>query len=213
MTIIAEDNSFRIERLVLGPYSTNAYIVVCLKTGTSVLIDTPAGSEMLLERLEGTKPKFILLTHNHPDHTGALAEVHSRLNVPLAVHTLDSRNLPVAPEIPLEDGNTLAVGECRLNVLHTPGHTPGSLCFKVGRNLLSGDTIFAGGPGRTRTPADLKQLLKSLTERIFVLPDDTLIFPGHGNSTVLKKEREEFAVFSSRPHGSNLCGDVVWLTS
>jgi len=96
-------------------------------------------------------------------------------------------------------------------VLHTPGHTPGSLCFRVGRYLISGDTIFPGGPGRTSSPDDFKQIIKSITEKIFVLPDDTQIYPGHGNSTVLKNEKEEFAVFASRPHEPNLCGEVLWL--
>jgi glyoxylase-like metal-dependent hydrolase (beta-lactamase superfamily II) len=87
------------------------------------------------------------------------------------------------------------------------------VCFKVGRYLLAGDTIFPGGPGKTRSPADLKQIIKTITEKIFVLPDDTLVYPGHGESTILKKEKLEFAVFQSRPHDPNLCGDVVWLSS
>ena len=77
--------------------------------------------------------------------------------------------------------------------------TPGSLCFKTGRYLISGDTIFPGGPGATRSPTALRQIIKSITEKIFVLPDDTQIYPGHGDATVLKKEKDEFAVFSSRP--------------
>ena len=213
MAVIAEDKALRIEKLTLGPYGTNAYIVVCLKTQASVLVDTPAESDSLVENLKGTKPRYILLTHNHMDHTGALAEVHSRLKIPLAAHASDSENLPVKPQILLNDGDKLSVGDLRFEAFHTPGHTPGSLCFKVSHYLLSGDTLFTGGPGRTRTPADLKQILASLTERIFILPDDTLIYPGHGDSTVLKKEREEFAVFSSRSHNPNLCGDIVWLTS
>ncbi|MFC2052628.1 MBL fold metallo-hydrolase, partial [Chloroflexota bacterium] len=74
-------------------------------------------------------------------------------------------------------------------------------------------TIFPGGPGKARSPADLKQIIKSITEKIFVLPDDTQIYPGHGDSTVLKKEKDEFAVFSSRPHAPDLCGNVLWLSS
>lgn len=213
MVVIAKNKALQIERLVLGPWSTNAYIVVCQKTRASVLIDTPAEAEAILESLQDTKPQYILLTHNHIDHIGALSELHSRLKVPLAAHTLDSSNLVVKPEIQLNDSDKLSVGDLRLEVLHTPGHTRGSLCFKVGRYLLSGDTIFAGGPGATRTPADLKQIIESLTAKIFVLPDNTLIYPGHGDSTVLKKEREEFTVFSSRSHDPNLCGDVVWLKS
>jgi glyoxylase-like metal-dependent hydrolase (beta-lactamase superfamily II) len=79
--------------------------------------------------------------------------------------------------------------------------------------LISGDTIFPHGPGRTGTPAALRQVIESITEKVFVLPDDTQVHPGHGDSTVLKKEKEEFAVFSSRSHDSGLCGDVLWLSS
>jgi glyoxylase-like metal-dependent hydrolase (beta-lactamase superfamily II) len=78
---------------------------------------------------------------------------------------------------------------------------------------MSGDTIFTAGPGKTRAPADFQQVVKSITEKIFVLPDDTQIYPGHGDSTVLKKEKDEFTVFSSHPHNSELCGDVLWLSS
>ena len=100
-----------------------------------------------------------------------------------------------------------------LKVLHTPGHTPGSLCFWVEKHLISGDTIFPGGPGKTKSPADLKRIIESITSKIFVLPDDTAIYPGHGNSTLLKKEKREFATFSSRPHDAYLFGDVLWLSS
>ncbi|MFC2020550.1 MBL fold metallo-hydrolase [Chloroflexota bacterium] len=213
MVIVAKDDDIQIERLELGPFGTNAYIVVCQKTRNSVLIDTPAEAGKILERLRGTNPEYILLTHNHMDHLGALSELHSSLKVPLAAHASDSGNLSVTPEMMLNDGDVISAGDLRIEVLHTPGHTPGSLCFKVGRYLLSGDTIFTGGPGRTGSPSALKQIIKSITEKIFALPDDTPIYPGHGDSTVLKKEKEEFDAFSSRSHDPNLCGDIVWLSS
>jgi len=213
MVVVAKDDALQIEKLELGPFGTNAYIVICQKTRDSVLIDTPAEANTILDRLKGTNPKYILLTHNHMDHLGALSELHSKLRVPVAAHPLDAGNLPSPPEMLLNDGDTISVGNLKLEVLHTPGHTPGSLCFKVGRYLISGDIIFPGGPGKSGSPANLKQIIKSITEQIFVLPDDTPIHPGHGESTVLKKEKEEFAVFSSRPHDPNLCGDVLWLSS
>lgn len=213
MAVVVKDDAIQIEKLELGPYGTNAYIVRCPKTRDSVLIDTPAEASTVMDRLKGTNPKYILLTHNHMDHLGALAELHSKLKVPLAAHALDAGNLPSPPEMLLGNGDTISFGNLELEVLHTPGHTPGSLCFKAGRYLISGDTIFPGGPGRTRSPADFRQIIKSITEKIFALPDDTQVYPGHGDSTVLKKEKDAFAVFSSLPHNPNLCGSVLWLSS
>ena len=213
MVVVVKDDDIQIERLELGPFGTNAYIVMCQRTRDSVLIDTPADASKIMDRLKGTNPKYILLTHNHMDHLGALAELHSKLKVPLAAHALDAGNLPSPPEMLLSDGDTVPFGNIKLKVIHTPGHTPGSLCFKAGLYLISGDTIFPGGPGKTGSPADFRQIIKSITEKIFVLPDYTQIFPGHGDSTILKKEKDEFAVFSSRPHNPNLCGDVLWLSS
>lgn len=213
MTIVAEDDAIQIERLELGPFGTNAYIVICQKTQDSVLIDAPAESNIIMDSLKNTNPKYILLTHNHMDHIDALAELQAGLKVPLAAHALDARNLPSPPEMLLNDGDTVSFGNLKFEVLHTPGHTPGSLCFKVGCYLISGDTIFPGGPGKTKSPADFKQIIKSITEKIFMLPDATQIYPGHGDSTALKKEKDEFAAFSSRPHSPDLCGDVLWLSS
>lgn len=213
MTVIVNEANIRIEKLQLGPYGTNAYIIICPATGDSVLVDAPAEGNTILDKLKRTKPGYILLTHNHLDHTGALAELRSRLNVPLAAHVLDAVNLPSKVDIILNDGDTVKVGNISLKVLHTPGHTPGSLCFSWNRHLLSGDTLFPGGPGKTRTPGDFRQIVGSITSKIFVLPDDTGVYPGHGDTTVLKKAKEEFAAFSSRPHSPELCGDVLWLSS
>ncbi len=212
MVVIAKDDTIQIEKLELGPYGTNAYVIICRQTGDSVLIDAPADASKIMEKLKGSDPKYILLTHNHMDHIGALPELRSKLKAPLAVHAADTGGLP-PPEILLSDDDTVSFGNIKLSVLHTPGHTPGSLCFKIGGYLISGDTIFPGGPGMTRSPADLRQLIESITDKIFVLPDDTQVHPGHGASTILKKEKDEFSVFSSRPHDQNLCGNVLWLSS
>jgi len=213
MVVVAKDDNVQIERLELGPFGTNTYIVICQRTQDSVLIDAPAEPNTVLDRLKSTNPKYILLTHNHMDHIGALAELQARLKIPLAACASDTKNLPSSPEILLSDGDTISFGNLKFEVLHTPGHTPGSLCFRAGCYLVSGDTIFPGGPGKTRSPVDFKQIIKSIIEKIFVLPDDTQIYPGHGDSTVLKKVKDEFAVFSSRSHNPDLCGDVLWLSS
>jgi hydroxyacylglutathione hydrolase len=211
VTIVVETSSIRLERLELGPFGTNAYIVGCPGTQEAVLIDAPGEPEVITNRLGSAKLKYILLTHSHIDHIGALAELRAKLGAPLAAHSADAGNLTPPPEILLNDGGVIRLGELKFTVLHTPGHTPGSLCFKVGPYLISGDTIFPGGPGKTGSPEDFRQIIKSITEKILVLPDDTQICPGHGDSTVVKKEKDEFAVFASRSHARNLHGDVLWL--
>jgi glyoxylase-like metal-dependent hydrolase (beta-lactamase superfamily II) len=203
----------RIERLTLGPYATNSYILTCPDTGDGLLVDAPAEGSAIMRAAKHTKATHILVTHSHADHIGALSELKSRLRVPVAIHRLDMKALSVKPEILLEDGQEVAFGKARLKVIHTPGHTPGSLCFLVGKHLLSGDTLFPHGPGRTNTPADLTRIIGSITGRLFVLSDDTEVYPGHGNSTILAKEKEEFAVFSARSHDPGLSGDVLWLSS
>ena len=213
MVIVAKDEGLRIDKMALGPWGTNAYVLTCLKTGGSVLVDAPAEASKIIEKLEGTSPGYILLTHSHMDHIGALAALRSRLKIPLATHPADANILSPSPEIRLNDGDTVSFGNIRLKALHTPGHTPGSLCFHTGKHLISGDTLFPGGPGKTGSPGDLQKIIKSITDKIFTLDDDTRVYPGHGEPTVLKKEKEEFAVFASRPHPPGLCWDVLWLSS
>ena len=213
MTIVAKDDRLQIENLQLGPFGTNAYILTCQQTGDSVLVDAPAEANIITEKLKGTNPRYILMTHNHMDHIGALPELKAKLKIPLASHAADAQSLPVKPERLLNDGDTVSFGNTVLEVRHTPGHTAGSLCFKTGKYLLSGDTLFPGGPGKTRSPDDLQQIIKSITSKLFTMDDDTQVYPGHGNHTSLKKEKDEFAVFSSRPHNPSLCGDVLWLSS
>jgi glyoxylase-like metal-dependent hydrolase (beta-lactamase superfamily II) len=210
---VAKNEYVQIDRLKLGPFDTNSYILTCPLTGDSVLVDAPGEATEILKASEGTNPRYILITHNHMDHIGALSELRSRLRIPVGAHRLDAKGLPLRPDILLEDGEEVSCGNMSLRVLHTPGHTPGSLCFLVGKHLISGDTIFPGGPGKTKSPIDLKLIIQSITSKIFVLPDDTVLYPGHGDSTLLRKEREEFAIFSSRSHDPNLFGDVLWLSS
>jgi len=213
MTIVKKNDILSIDRIVSAPFGTNAYIIVCQPTGESVLIDAPGDADKILTRLEKTKPQCLLLTHRHMDHTGALRQLKEELNIPAAAHPIDAEHLPVSAEMLLTDGNIVSFGRVTLDVLHTPGHTPGSLCFLTGKYLISGDTIFPGGPGKTSTPESFRQIISSIQKKIFALPDDTRIYPGHGDPTVLKKEKEEFAVFSAKSHDPNLCGDVLWLTS
>ena len=113
----------------------------------------------------------------------------------------------------LQDGDVMTFGKIQLNVLHTPGHTPGSLCFFTDIYLISGDTLFPGGPGKTGSPADFKKIIESITAKLFNLPDDTQVYPGHGASTIIGNEKRAFSEFSARSHPPDLCGDVLWASS
>ncbi len=213
MEIVVKNQSIQIEKMELGPFGTNTYILICRKTGDSIIIDAPGEAGKIMERLKETNPKYLLMTHNHMDHTGALSELKSALNVPVAAHEADAAKLPTTPDVLLKDEDVVAFGEIQVKVLHTPGHTPGSLCFFTDIYLISGDTLFPGGPGKTWSPADFEKIIESITGKLFDLPDDTHVFPGHGDSTILKKEKLAFEEFSSGPHDPNLYGDVLWSSS
>ena len=133
MDIIVDNKDLRIEHLELSSYATNSYIVICPQTGNSALIDVPPGARTIVKHLKGTNLKYVLLTHNHVDHIGGLKAFRDRVKAPLAVHQADNQKwLPFQPEILLNDGDVIRVGKVRIEAIFTPGHTPGSMCFKIG---------------------------------------------------------------------------------
>ena len=210
MSIIAEDDNIKIKKFSLGPYGTNTYIVMCQKTNESAVIDAPGDPEVVLKALNGSFPKYILMTHNHMDHTGALEKLKKELKVPVAAHPADASGLPVTPDLELKDQEMLAVGQLSLRVLHTPGHTPGSVCFLLDSYLISGDTLFPGGPGKTWSPEAFEQIISSLTQKVFTLPDNTRVFPGHGDPALVKTERDNYETFAAKEIDPKTCGDVSW---
>jgi hydroxyacylglutathione hydrolase len=213
ITTIVDNRTIRIDKLTLGPYETNAYIVVYQQTRESLVIDAPARASEIIAALKDTQPKYFLLTHDHYDHTGVMVSLRLRLKVPLGTHEASSYQLKTPPEILLKDSDSLKLGKLRVHVIHTPGHTPGSLCFRISKYLFAGDTIFPGGPGHTDSPDNFREILTSITGKIFTLSGNTLILPGHGDSITVKKAREEYAIFASRPHPSELFGDVLWVAA
>ena len=210
MTIVAKNDRIQIYRLELGPYSTNSYILTCRKTNESVVVDAPGDVDLVLAQLNKTHPQFLLVTHDHFDHMGGLVELKSALDIPLAAHLADASDLPLKPDLFLNDGDEISMGAVKLRVLYTPGHTPGSICFLIGNYLIAGDTLFPGGPGRTQSPSDFRQIVKSISEKLFGLPEDTKVYPGHGEATTIGREKKLFQLFSARPQDPELHGDVLW---
>jgi hydroxyacylglutathione hydrolase len=195
----------------VGPWPMNSYALVCPETRASVLIDPGAEPETLLAMLEASRPQAILLTHTHPDHIGALDDMLERLGVPLFAHGGPHAGdvaLPGAHE--LDDGDTIEVGEHRLRVHHTPGHTADMLCFAIEGDprVIVGDTIFEGGPGKTWSPEQFQTTLVTL-RRLLGWPDETVCYPGHGPHFRLGDKRALIEAFLDRDHGS-FYGDATW---
>jgi hydroxyacylglutathione hydrolase len=178
------------KRLEVGFLENNCYILFCPRTGESVVIDPAAEAERILGETGTGKVRYILITHGHRDHIGALEEVRSRTRARVGIHEQDARALRSPPDFFLLDGQTLTFGDLTLKVLHTPGHSPGAVCLLAGKILFSGDTIFPNGPGNTEIPrGDYGEILKSIHSKIFTLPEDTVIYPGHGLETVVGREK------------------------
>lgn len=174
----------------LGPYNNNVYIVTDPQTRESVVIDASHDAGVIANATAGTTVKAILLTHGDHDHIDALEGLQARLNVPVGIHAADAARLSPPPDFLLEDGQDYPLGAGSLRVLHTPGHTPGSICFLFSDTLIAGDTLFPGGPGATRGDRDrFAQIIDSIVTKLYVLPDETQVRPGHGADTTIGTEK------------------------
>jgi hydroxyacylglutathione hydrolase len=175
----------RIKKLVVGILQTNCYILKGENKG--IIIDPGEEADRILEELGDLQIDLILLTHNHFDHIGALSAVVKATSAEVAIHPFDRIDI-VSRE--LKDGENIPFDGKEISVIHTPGHTPGSCCFKLEEYLFSGDTLFAGGWGNTMFPeGNEEDIFKSIREKIMSLPDDTVVYPGHGDSTTIGEER------------------------
>jgi len=180
-----------LKRLEVGSFENNCYLLISPPSRESMIIDPAAEGERILEEVKGTSVKYILITHGHMDHIGALEDVQAATRAPVGIHEQDARSLRQQPDFFLRGGQTLNMGDIALKVLHTPGHSPGAVCLLAGKILFSGDTIFPNGPGNTAIPrADYQEILRSIHSQIFTLPDDTVIYPGHGLETTVGREKK-----------------------
>jgi glyoxylase-like metal-dependent hydrolase (beta-lactamase superfamily II) len=190
-TLCYEDSQAEIHRVVVGPMDNNVYVVRCKDTGHAVLVDAANEHEQLLELCRGLGVRSVLETHGHWDHIQAVPQLREA-GYDVAVTPEDAGMLPSYDQL-LEDDAVLEVGRLRIRTIHTPGHTPGSMCFLLEGSpvLLSGDTLFPGGAGATKFPGgDFTTIIRSIDERLFSkLPPDTLVMPGHGADTTIGTER------------------------
>ena len=207
------DGDIKITKINMGTLNNNGYIVVCPETNEGVIIDTPAEPEKILNAIGDVKIKGILITHRHQDHLAGFAEITGSVDAPVGIGVEDVSALPKAPQLELKDGDVVKFGNRELQVLATPGHTEGARCFLSGHHLFSGDTLFPGGPGRTGSPDALRQIIDSITRKLLVLPDETAVYPGHGDDTTIGEARQEYQTFASKSHPADLQGDVSWLES
>lgn len=187
---ILETSDLKVVYLSVGPLDNNVYIIQCKNTGNALLIDAANEHEKLKSLAENLGVNQVVETHGHFDHIGAVSQLREAGCV-VKVSREDSSMLP-SYDLIIKDDEIIKVGNLEVKAIHTPGHTPGSMCFElIGTNLLfTGDTLFPGGPGATHFPGgDFKTIIKSITERIFTYPENTIILPGHGKFTTIAKER------------------------
>ena len=197
-----------VEKIVVGPFASNCYIVGSESNKEGVIIDPGDEAKKILKKVSdlGLDIKLIALTHGHIDHTGALKEVKEATGAEVAVHASDAKSLknrvlaiafglfyppPPPPDRLLNDGDSLDIGDICFEVLHTPGHTPGGICLLGEGVVFSGDTLFNYSIGRADLPGgNYSQLMNSIHTKLLVLPDSTIVYPGHGPDTTIGAERK-----------------------
>ena len=199
-----------LQRLEVGPWPMNCYLLRCARTEQVAIVDPGADAAQILSAVGRAQVCCILLTHGHPDHCGALVEVQRITGAPSGIHLEDAVAFGLEADFPLLDGMEVEIGRGRVKVVHVPGHTPGSVCLRLKGQALVGDAIFPGGPGHTATPDALAQSIVSLGQTVFRWPKGTKLFPGHGGPTTVCLERKDYEAFLAADHAAGLCGDVRW---
>ena len=189
-TLHWSDERAEIHKVVVGPFENNVFVLRCRETGEAVLLDAANEHERLLDLCRALGVRQVLETHGHWDHIQAVPAVRDA-GYRVAVTADDAGMLPSYDDI-LEDESVLEVGRLRLHTIATPGHTPGSMCFKLegAPILFSGDTLFPGGPGNTEgDPTRFATIIEQVDRKLFTLPPDTIVLPGHGADTTVGAER------------------------
>jgi glyoxylase-like metal-dependent hydrolase (beta-lactamase superfamily II) len=197
-THVYEPNGcMHVKKFSVGPFDNNVYVVHCTGTNKALIVDGASDPDRILREVEGMDVVGIVETHGHPDHVQALPKLVEALGAPVYAHGDDASKMPV-PTKPLRGGETMSVGDVDVTVLHTPGHTPGSLSFVARGHLFSGDTLFPGGPGNTNNKRPQFDEIMRSVDRLFELPDDTRVSPGHGLDSSIGRERPHVETWRAR---------------
>jgi len=193
-----EDARLRIDKIVVGPYENNVFVLRDKSTGEGLIIDAANEHDLLIPVARAANVRRVLTTHGHWDHIQAVTAAREA-GIDVGVGPADAGMLP-GYDFVVADEDVIEVGDLRLHALHTPGHTPGSVCFTLEGwpILFSGDTLFPGGPGATQSPRDFGEIIRSLDNRLLPLPEETLVLPGHGLDTTIGTERPHLGEWAER---------------
>ena len=189
-TLHWQGDGAEIHKLVVGPYENNVFVLRDKATGDAVLVDAANEHDLLLEVSRATGVRRVLTTHGHFDHIQAVTQMRDA-GIDVGIATQDAEMLP-GYDFTIPDDEVIEVGDLRLRTIHTPGHTRGSTCFLLEGHpvLFSGDTLFPGGVGNTSfAGGDFPTIIRSVDQRLFPLPAETLVLPGHGLDTTIGTER------------------------
>ena len=201
---VRELPELRITKASVGPMDNNAYLLQCLSTDELLLIDAASEPDVLLDLVGGQPLATSVTTHRHRDHWDALEAVVGATRATTVAGADDVDGIPVSTDRPVSDGDIVEVGRCRLQVIHLVGHTPGSIALVYddptgAPHLWTGDSLFPGGPGKTTGAKNFTSLMDDLEAKVFGrLPDETWVYPGHGNDTTLGTERPHLGEWRER---------------
>jgi glyoxylase-like metal-dependent hydrolase (beta-lactamase superfamily II) len=190
-----------VSKVAVSEMANNAYLLRCTATGQALLVDAAAEPQVLRALVGDADLRTVVTTHGHWDHHRALPDVVAATGARTVAHAADAGDLPVPVDRTVAHGDTVEVGEQALEVVHLRGHTAGSIALVwrgAGTHVFTGDSLFPGGPGRTTSPENFSSLMSDLEERIFVLPDDTWFYPGHGKDSTLGAERPHLPEWRAR---------------